>query len=243
MIARDAGWFYIQFAMQFSPTNSIWHVLDSSAQVCGPTGQQRSIRAYSTCLHLWTHWSDSFMCVWWMVPLTHTVGISGEATPQANYIKTVMLMLVMMKVIMVTLPKGSEKTPEWNPDKFAAPFRPPWMTLRISLRNQRWWGLQRLLETTSLTQLISHIRTLRPRGVTWFAHRWLQGVLWLVTVHSLVVIAHCFLETSSSCGLSCVDCHTDTALLSQCWVCGYGGTAWDQEVVLGTFAWGWAQEF
>ena len=47
-----------------------------------------------------------------MVPLIHTVGISGEATPQANYIKRVMLMLVMMKVIMVTLPKGSEKTPE-----------------------------------------------------------------------------------------------------------------------------------
>lgn len=35
-----------------------------------------------------------------------------EATPRANYIKRVMLMLVMMKVIMVTLPKGLEKTPE-----------------------------------------------------------------------------------------------------------------------------------
>lgn len=163
--------------------NSIWHALDSSTQVCGPTGQQRSIRAYSTCLHLWTHLSDSFMCMWWMVTLTHTVGNSGEATPRANYIKRVMLMLVMMKVIMVTLPKGSEKPQSEIPISW---LLLPSHHLEISLGNQRWSGLQTLLETTSLSQLISHIGKLRPRVVTWFAHKWLQGVLWLVTVYSLV---------------------------------------------------------
>lgn len=126
-------------------------------------------------------------------------------------------MLVMMKVIMVTLKvRENPRVKSQQVGCYSLSNLLEW--LWGSLRNQRWSGLVETL-TDHLAQP-AHLTywKLRPRGVTWLPTDGYKGAVAYNSPFFCCDGTFCFLEASSSCGLSFVSHPLTCVLLSQCWM-------------------------